>query len=87
MSDGKFIASDAGFEHLLTVGIKSEIERRTAAIVAAAGGEDVGFYGHVDVRGKRMVGRVVAGSPHARNAEAKDGRLSRAVDAGRGTSR
>lgn len=84
MPSGKFVPNEAGFRHLLTQGVKADVERRAKAIADAAGGEDVGFYDHVQVRGNRVVGRVVAGSPHARNAEAKDGRLSRAVDAGRG---
>lgn len=83
MPSGRLVLNHAAFRRLLSRDVEPVVREATEAIHAEAGGDAVGFDRHVDVIGDRVVGRVVAVRLHARRAEEKDGRLSRAVDAGR----
>ena len=61
--------------------VRADIQRRADAIKAAAGGD--GFEAGAEIVGNRVMGWVVTASPEAKQAEAEDRTLTRALDAGR----
>lgn len=70
-------------EILFSPKVAAGLLRRGNAVVAGAGGTSAGFRAVVQ-RGKdRNRVAVWTATPHARNAEAKDHRLLRALDAAR----
>ncbi|MFB7798936.1 hypothetical protein [Isoptericola sp. NPDC056134] len=63
--------------------IRADIERRARAVAAAAGGEEKGFEVDVRVGSNRVRASVRTATREAREAEATDRTLTRALDAGR----
>ena len=80
----RFKFKSGGFAAVLnSPGVRGEITRRTNAIAEAAGD---GFDGDVidgSYGGGRPIGIVRTANTSARRAEAKDKKLSKAIDAGR----
>ena len=62
--------------------VRADILRRAEAIKAAAGGGD-DYEAGAEIVGNRVMGWVVTATPEAKQAEAEDRTLTRALDAGR----
>ncbi|BAU32458.1 hypothetical protein [Microcella alkaliphila] len=80
--------SDGIRQLLQSAPLQADMERRTRAIAAAAGGEP-DFEARVEVKGGssrlgRVMGYVATATMEGRRAAATDNALIRALDAGRG---
>jgi hypothetical protein len=68
---------------LKSPGVQADIEARTNAVAAAAGGEPGDFKPSVYIGKTRIRGSVITATAAGRRAEATDLALTRAIDAGR----
>lgn len=64
--------------------VGAELKRRADLIHERAGGDAKGFESDLFLGKRRWRASVSAVSPHARRGEAKDRRLTKAIEAGRG---
>jgi len=82
MAVTKVVLNGKGFQDLLqSAPVQEDLQRRARAIAAAAG---EGFeVGEVKLTGRRARVQVFAATAEARQAEAVDRALTRAIDAGR----
>lgn len=82
MANFRFVPNSAGVRALLrSPGVQADLERRARAIAAEAG---PGMEVSTEIGPNRARATVITETFEARYAEATDGALTRAIDAGRG---